>query len=487
MEAYFDELLKLNPFMAAFLGDRSRDSEWVNSLSPEYQKAMDALVRKHMHAKMLGEERAIFDVLARDYWEGRKYKLEWMPITSFNNPIVDFAFLNKTIYPKNHKALLARHRGFMEEIKSMKRNMRTGMKHGMVIPERIRLKVVESLEQFAAHEAFASVAYKECVMDFVAFVRDEYRGRATDGMWALPSGKQMYAYLVRSQTTVDITPEEVHALGVKEVARIWREMKQLGLDMKAMAGDKKYYYNDVGALLKGYEKIRDEVQDTIVKKNFWHAVKPFEVQAVPRSMEATSAGAFYMPPGGRRPGVFYVNTRDFKENPKYNMRALCLHEGVPGHHYQFQYMKERGLARWRQHAIDSTAFVEGWALYAEGLGTYGREDMVGRLTYEMFRACRLVVDTGLHYYGWDFERAVKYMTRYLPAMSRSEIVTEVERYICIPGQAVCYKIGELTLLELKRGWKGDVRDFHERVLGGGVLPLSVVKDNVSSVLKTTKL
>lgn len=481
MEAYFDELISLNPFMATFLGHKHHDNIWVNTLSTEYRRKMDALVRKHAKKEMPVDEKRVFKFLEKDYWEGRKYHFEWMPISSHNNLIIDFDFVNKSIYSKNKTAEIARHYGFMDEIKSMKRNMRLGMKKGLVIPERIRQKLVESIETFVAKDAFISNEYRECVIDFLKFLRDEYKGRESIGMLALPQGREMYCYLVRSYTTLDITPEEIHKLGLKEVARIWRQMRELGLDIKKIVARKSSYYDNVDELLRGYEKIRDEAK-LIVEQNFWQQVKPFEVKQVPKTMEATSAGAFYMPPGGKRPGVFYVNTRDFKENPKYNMKALGLHEGIPGHHYQFEFIHELGLPNWRQHAIDSIAFVEGWALYAESLGEYKGEEMLGKLTYEMFRAVRLVVDTGLHYYGWTFDQAVNYMVKYLPAMTFSEIVTEVERYACMPGQAVCYKIGELTIKELRRKWKGDIRDFHQYILEGGILPLEIVKEKLINKL-----
>lgn len=219
-----------------------------------------------------------------------------------------------------------------------------------------------------------------------------------------------------------------------------------------------------------------------MKDNFHTPLKTnYEIKAVPKDMEGSAAGAFYYAGNYQKGrGVFYVNTRDLRENPLYSAYVLSLHEGQPGHHYQFQYMIEKNIPESIVFAFSAEGFVEGWALYVENLGKYTPIERFGKLSYEMLRAVRLVVDVGVHYYGWTWAKALKYMIANVP-VQKSELESELMRYISIPGQACSYKMGERLFKQLAEAFVkkgvGDIKEYHEAVLEHGVIPLEVLKEH----------
>jgi uncharacterized protein (DUF885 family) len=335
-----------------------------------------------------------------------------------------------------------------------------------------------------------------------------------DGVWKLPDGEAFYAYALRKNTTTTLKPEEVHDLGLREVARIEGEMRTLldangytgrpiGDAMDALAKDPRFLFpnDDKGRadVLAEYKRLID---DAIERCRLLFATVPkakIEVQRVPVFKQATSAGAYYNGASmdGTRPGIFYANLRDMNELPKWGMRTLAYHEGVPGHHWQIATAQElKGLPQFRK-LIPFTAYQEGWALYTEWLakeaGWYEGDPFgdLGRLQAELFRAVRLVVDTGIHAKRWPREQAIAYM-REKTGMGEKEVTAEIERYIVNPGQACAYKVGMLKIQELRKraqtelGAKFDQRQFHDVVLKNGALPLEILEEQVVAYIQRTK-
>jgi uncharacterized protein (DUF885 family) len=532
-EQYFKDYLALYPSFASFLGDRSQDGRWENTLDRSHNIKYGKLIKKY--AKELRKydgsrniDISILRWLINDSQEGMKYPFGYLPIDSFQNSIIDFTFQNKNMYPLKTKHdvhnMIKRHEMFIEYIDAMMKKMKQGMKKRVVLPKIICKRVIESLKGYLQNKGYmidVKVSsniyhnmverYKVQVERFVRFLEKKYYKacRDTIGMANMPWGKGMYRYLVRSQTTLDITPEYAHNLGLKEVSRISEIMNQVKVQLgypkdislqefyKAMLGNKSNYFSSDALLMSRYHEIQRYINNNIVKKNFKQNVDDYLIKRIPKSLEKTSAGAFYYPGSvmGTRKGTFYVNMRDLKENPKYTAMTLSLHEGKPGHHYQFQYMIEKKIPIYRMYSVNSTGLVEGWALYTESLGDYTNNpyDHFGKLTYELFRAVRLVVDTGIHYYNWSFEEAVNYMMKHL-AMAKSEIETEVERYICIPGQALCYKIGERKIMNLRHRYlrhfgntSENIKQFHEYILEEGCIPLSILEKKIMRIIKGTQV
>ncbi|MDT3305656.1 DUF885 domain-containing protein [Shewanella vaxholmensis] len=324
-----------------------------------------------------------------------------------------------------------------------------------------------------------------------------------DGYWALPNGDLAYEQLLKFFTTTNYTADEIHAKGLAEVDRIQSEIMTIlaaeGYDVsqgfsvaiEALAADPKFYYEDSDAgraqILVDYQQILDEVNAGLGDVFRIRPEAGMEVVRIPEFKEKTAPGAYYQQPAidGSRPGRFYANLYDIKATPKYGMRTLAYHEGIPGHHFQIAVAMElEGMPLIRKMA-PFTAYIEGWALYSERLAwELGFEkdpfDNIGRLQAELFRAVRLVVDTGIHHSRWTREQAIDYMKKNT-GMSDRDVTAEIERYIVMPGQATAYKVGMMKILELREkaklalGDKFDLRDFHDVVLKNGAVPLDILE------------
>jgi uncharacterized protein (DUF885 family) len=351
-------------------------------------------------------------------------------------------------------------------------------------------------------------AYRKLI-DYLA--RIESKATAHDGAWKLPDGEAFYSWALRQQTSTRLTPTEIHELGLREVARIEAEMRAI-LDaeghtggtpaewLQRLAADARFLFPNTEEgrqqALAEYNRIIGEVLGAAPQ---YFNVLPkagIEVRRVPAFKEATAPAAYYNMPSmdGSRPGIFFVNVRDMAELPKYGMKTLTYHEGVPGHHFQIAIALElRGMPTFRKMGL-FTAYAEGWALYAERLAKeagFYRDDPygdLGRLQDEMLRAVRLVVDTGIHAKRWTREQAIRYMVE-KTGMSEPSVVSEVERYIVAPGQACAYTVGMLRILELRErakqalGERFDLRAFHDVVLKNGAVPLEILDQLVDEWIR----
>ena len=325
------------------------------------------------------------------------------------------------------------------------------------------------------------------------------------GVWSLPDGDDYYALRLRSYTTTDYSAEEIHQLGLQEVDRIGKRMKEIFLElgykvdkpvgemMNDLNEDPNFLYEDTEdrkkIVIDDYNQMVKEAEEDVRPYFYKFPSSPVEVRSVPEYSEKTAAGGYYQSPSldGSRPGVFYANLYDIKQTPKYGMRTLTFHEAVPGHHFQLALnIENEELTLYRRLGYSTSAHTEGWALYAEQLGvevgmTKNLYDELGVLQSEMFRANRLVVDTGIHHKKWTREKAMDYMKK-TTGMSDTEVRVEIERYIVWPAQATSYKMGMIKILELREraknalGEKFDLRDFHSIVLDHGIVPLFVLED-----------
>jgi uncharacterized protein (DUF885 family) len=332
------------------------------------------------------------------------------------------------------------------------------------------------------------------------------------GVWSLPEGDDFYNLRLKSYTTTDYSAEEIHQIGLEEVARIGNRMKEifveLGYEVNKPIGemmndlneDPRFLYEDTPdrkeIVIRDYNQMVKEAEQDVRPYFEEFPKSPVEVRAVPEYSEKTAAGGYYQSPSldGSRPGVFYANLYDIKQTPKFGMRTLTFHEAVPGHHFQIALnLENEDLTLYRRLGYRTSAFTEGWALYSEQLAvevgmTKDLYDELGVLQSEMFRANRLVVDTGLHYKKWTREKAMEYMKK-TTGMSDTEVRVEIERYIVWPAQATSYKMGMLKILELrdrainKMGDKFDLKKFHSLVLNQGIVPLFILEDLIDEWIK----
>lgn len=333
---------------------------------------------------------------------------------------------------------------------------------------------------------------------------DELEDRATtdDGVWKLPDGEAYYAYMLRNFTTTKLSAEEIHQLGLREVAKIREEMSSIlkgegyqvtDLDktIQALGEEERFQYPDTDegrvAVLADYQAIVDEILAGLGDSFDVRPKATIEVQRIPEFKEETSPLAYYQQPpfDGSKPGVFFVNLRDVDEHRRFRMRTLTYHEAVPGHHFQIAIAQELEDVPFFRRIVPFTAYIEGWALYAETVAAeHGfLDDPFDRLGYlidQQLRAVRLVVDTGIHSKRWTRDEAIQYMVENT-GMPESEVVAEVERYIVLPGQACAYKVGQLKILELREraqeelGTDFDLSEFHNVVLKNGAVPLGILE------------
>lgn len=359
-------------------------------------------------------------------------------------------------------------------------------------------------------EGTVEPAYEKLI-DF--FERQRDIATTEDGVWKLPDGERYYAWALRHHTTTELSADEIHRLGLAEVERIQAEMREilasegyptddLGATLQELNREERFLYPDTDEgrerILADYQSILDEVDAGIGDLFDVRPSVGVQVRRVPEFRQATAPGAYYDAPpfDGSRPGTFWVNLRSVEEIPRFGMRTLAYHEGIPGHHFQVGIAQElQGVAFFRR-VIPFTAYAEGWALYAERLAAeHGFEedpyDRLGYLTGQIFRAVRLVVDTGIHAERWTREEAIDYMLAQT-GMPRTDVVAEIERYIVDPGQACAYKVGQLKILELRErareslGDRFDLAAFHDVVLTHGAVPLSILERLVDDWIERTR-
>ncbi len=558
LNQYFEESLTFNPIQATAIGDPRYNYLLPNFYSPTAHVAGIAFNQHWLHrvesevdrSALTGQARLSYDVFVyqrRLDIEGAEFPDRLQPVTQFFSIPSFLAMLGsgRSIQPfktvEDYENWLLRLDASTVLIDQMINNMREGMEKKVIQPKAV---VEKAIPQVAAHvvpKAKQSIFWtpiKNMPKDFSKadrkrlwlayhrriegdvipaykrlhdFLKDEYLpvARETHGYWDLPGGEQWYGYRIRSNTTTDRGADELHELGLSEVARIhggMREvMTQVGFkgDLKAffkhLRESDEYYYKEPEAALQGYRDLQAKVNERLPKLFDIFPKSDYEVRAVEAFRAKSSAAASYVPgtPDGSRRGVFYVNTFDLKRQPKYRMETLSLHEASPGHHFQLSIQQEiESMPKFRRFG-GYTAFMEGWALYAESLGKeLGLfEDPMqyyGRLEDELLRAMRLVVDTGLHHKKWTREKAIAYM-KDNSAMDDSDVVAEVERYIAWPGQALAYKVGQLAIQEIRAdaeaelGAAFDIKAFHRALLIDGAMPLDVLDAKMKEWVEAQKM
>lgn len=557
LDAQWELTLQRQPILATSLGDPRYNDRLVDETTAAYR----AQARREKQAQLKGlagfnkaklvpKDRVSYSILKLDLEQdlaGLRFP-EWMqPISQIGGLPSFLAQMGtgQSIQPfkttKDYDDWLKRLALAVPMFDGSIGNMRDGLKAGVTQPRAVMEKVLPQLKALAVSDPEQSLfwgpiknfpetvpaadreritaAMRELLSSKVlpayarllAFVRDEYtpKARASTAWSALPDGKAWYAYRVRQSTTVALTPDEIHDIGLKEVARILAEMdgvrRQVGFqgDLKAffkhLNDDPRYYFSKPEELLAGYRDLQKKINGLTPNLFDITPKADYEVREVEAFRAESAAGASYQEAAadGSRPGVFYVNTFNLKAQPIFGMETLSLHEASPGHHFQISIAQEdQTLPKFRRFGSHYTAYVEGWALYAESLGKElglftDPYQWYGRLSDEQLRAMRLVVDTGLHHKGWTREQAIKYMLDN-SSMAESDVVSEVERYIVWPGQALGYKIGQLEMTKLRAeasaalGAKFDIKGFHRVVLTAGQVPLPVLRELVMEWVKASR-
>ena len=553
VEGWFEASLELNPLQATFLGDRRYNDRLANYLGAEYRAASTALDREYLERietidpDQLGrEDRLTFETFRlnlENNLEIGEFPQHLLAINQFYSFANQFAQLGSgtSAHPfaaeQDYRDFLSRIDDFVVLTDQAIENMRIGLDRNVTQPRVLMERVLSQLaaldQDFPESVFHAPVEnfpeeMPEAVRERLAgdyarawrdklrpayrklrdFIRDEYlpRARTSVGLSELPRGEEWYATLVRHTTTTDLAPAEIHEIGLREVASIHGEMRQIMAEVgfegeldeffEYLKTEPDFYYDEPEQLIEGYRAMSDHVQSLAPRLFETFPESEFEVRAVEAFREASAADGSYQSgtPDGSRPGIFFANTYDIGSRPKWEMESLFLHEAIPGHHYQISLQRElEDLPSVRRFG-GYTAFVEGWGLYAESLGKElglytDPYQYFGALNAELWRAIRLVVDTGLHAMGWTREDVLAYMFEN-SAAGEASAVSEAERYIAIPSQALAYKIGELKIRELRTraeaalGEDFDVREFHTQVLMDGALPLRLLEAKINGWIES---
>ena len=553
---YWEEVLKLNPVQATFQGDARYNDQLPDFGSAEFRKQQHDFTVRWLKtiqdvgsAGLSGQDLLSYEIFVRDAknsLEGEKFPDWTMPVNQMSS-IASYAVMLgsgtsaqpfKTV--KDYDNWLARGNKLPTLFDTDIANMRQGMKMGVVQPRALMTKVIPQLDALikdkpedtlfwgpikslpadfsAADKQRLTAAYRTMIADQLlpayrelrAFINDEYLPATRDsvGLDKLPDGLAWYAFNAKNSTTTDMSPAEIHQLGLDEVARIHDEIRKLMVEtgfkgslqdfFKFMQTDPRFNFKDEPALLAYYRALEARINKRVPEQFSLTPKAPFEIRAVEAFRAKSAAGGEYQSPSedGSRPGVFYVNTYDLPTRKTWDAEDLFLHEAIPGHHFQLALQQElKGVPAFRRFGGE-TAFIEGWGLYSESLGkslgVYETPyDYFGYLQNELWRAIRLVTDTGLHSKGWTREQVIKYMLDN-SAESETQSTAEAERYIAWPGQALAYKIGELKIKQVRAkaekelGDKFDVREFHAEVLKDGSVPLDVLEAKIDRWIATKK-
>ncbi|MFL6588596.1 MAG: DUF885 domain-containing protein [Chthoniobacterales bacterium] len=550
-EAEWNYEMEQSPASASSMGDRRWNDRWADqsleAIAKREAHATEALARlkKFDRAQFSAGDQLNYDLFKKDLENdiaGFKFRSYLMPITQ-RGGIQTLDELGDRLRFENVKDFedwIARLRALpvlMEQNLSL---MREGVRSHVMWPKIVLNRVPAQIDKqlvgkpdespfykpfkkfpdgiSAADRDRLSKAAQEAIASSVLpsfeklkkYFVEEYLPTAFDqvGVWQMPNGGEYYAYLTKLHTTTDLTPQQIHEKGLNEVARIKGEMQtimgKVGFTgtlpefFTKLRTDPQFFYKTPEELLEAYRALAKRIDPNLVKVFKTLPRTPYGVTPIPNNIAPDTTTAYYNQPAadGSRAGLYFVNLYKPETRPKWEMMALSLHESVPGHHLQIALAQELGdVPKFRRYG-GYTAFVEGWGLYAESLG----QDMglyddpyskFGQLTYEMWRAVRLVVDTGMHQMKWERQRAIDYFMENAPK-AENDIVNEIDRYISMPGQALAYKIGELKLKELRErarqqiGDGFDVREFHDAVLLSGAVPLDVLEQNVNRWIATKK-
>jgi len=547
---FFERGLQLNPLRATAIGDYRFNDKLANSIGPEYREASRRMDEEFLgrlleidREKLIRQDQLSYDMfrLNREMSiEGDRFPGHLQPVNQFSSMLSFFVQLGSgtSLHPfktvKHYDDWLSRIDDFVIYTDQAVSNMQEGVQQGVIRPRILIAKAVPQLESQIFDSAEESgfyapidnmpadfndedrerltAAFKDAIENKIIpaytrlnnFVGDEYLSAAREsvGLYDLPHGGDWYAYNVRLITTTNLTPDEIHRIGLDEVERIHGEMRgvmeEVGFEgdlkdfFEFLNTDDQFYFDEPEQLIQGYRDMSDHVSE--LSKSLFNVFPKtgFEVRRIEPFREKSAAGGQYSTgtPDGSRPGVFYANAYDIKSRPIWAMESLFLHEAIPGHHFQRSLQVENenlpGFRRFGSY----TAYTEGWGLYAESLGkelgVYSDPyQYFGALNAELWRAIRLVVDTGLHAKEWSRQDVLDFMYGN-SAVKEARAVAEAERFMAIPGQALAYKIGQLKIREIRDraeatlGDKFDVKEFHTQVLMDGPMPLSMLEEKIDS-------
>jgi len=549
LAAQWNEDLKDSPIFASLLGDKRFNQDITPNNIEYYQNRISILEEKKQKLKAFDFNKLnpdnklnykLLNLNLDNSIEASSYPSYYMSLNQRGGVQSYYETGDRLVYSSktDYKDWLVRLSKYSDNINNTTNNLKEGLAKGYTQPKLVTRQVITQIDNLlnndidrnpylkiflsANDEYFINDEKNQLIEDakelisnkiipayqeLNEFLKNEYLPKSRDsiGLDGVPDGKKWYEYVARYHTTTNLTPDEIHEIGLSEVSRIRSEMEEIINDLK-WDGDFKsflnylrtsprFYYDNGEDLLNAYLIMAKKIDPLLPKifKVFPRA--PYGVIPIPEESAPFTTTAYYNGPAKGRPGYFYANLYKPESRPKYEIPVLTVHEAVPGHHFQISLAQELENVPTFRRYLSFTAFIEGWGLYSEELGEFmgiydDPYDKFGQLTYDMWRAIRLVVDTGMHYKGWSRDDAINLFLENT-AKSQLDIENEVDRYIAWPGQALAYKIGQLKILELRQksekelGDKYDIKDFHHEILKRGSVPLDILEDYINEWIENT--
>ena len=547
LDKNWQDSLEKSPLFASLLGDKRYDEKVSSNsiedffIEKEYENYVLDVLSQIDPNNLSEEDKLNYRLLKSDYeisLEGREYPGYYMRLNQRGGVQDYYLYGNRLNFTdlQSYKNWFERVKGYTQNVRNSLEINKEGLELGYTQPKlvtrgvsaQIGAMLERDLEDHPYFKIFKNVgdvaspedalALQNEVKEYIQnvlnpiyqelydFLINEYlpESRDTIGISDVPNGKEWYEYLARYHTTTNLTPDEIHEIGLREVAKIRAEMEgiieQVGWEgdfnsfLQYLRTDSRFYYETGEELLQAYRAMSKEI-DAYMPTLFNKLPRaPYGVIPIPMESAPFTTTAYYNAPSEGRPGYYYANLYMPEVRPKYEIPVLSVHEAVPGHHHQISLAQEmENVPNFRKY-LSITAFVEGWGLYSEQLGESmgiydDPYDKFGQLTYDMWRAVRLVVDTGMHYKDWSREDAVNLFLENT-AKTEQDINNEVDRYIAWPGQALAYKIGQLKIMELRDKSKEalgddfDIKDFHDHILSFGSIPLNILEEKVDEFIET---
>ena len=539
----WEQNLKDSPIFASLLGNKNFNQDITSNSIEEFVKNKAKLNKDLINLNSFNYEKLNSDnklnyklkrIGLNNSIEAAQYPSYYMSLNQRGGVQSYYETGDRLVYEskQDYEDWLIRLSKYADNIANTKTNVEEGLEKGYTQPQLVTRQVILQIDNIlnseiednpylkiflTADNSFFNEGEKEdlinratlliksqiipAYVDLNNFLKNTYlpNSRSSIGLNGVPEGDKWYEYAARYHTTTNLTPDEIHDIGLREVLRIRKEMEQIITDLdwdgdfksflNYLRTSPRFYYDNPEDLLNAYLIMAKSIDPLLPKifKVFPRA--PYGVIPIPAESAPYTTTAYYNSPAKGRPGYFYANLYKPESRPKYEIPVLTVHEAVPGHHFQISIAQElENVPTFRKYQ-SFTAFVEGWGLYSEELGEFMNlyddpYDKFGQLTYDMWRAIRLVVDTGMHYKNWSRQEAIDLFVENT-AKSKLDIENEVDRYIAWPGQALAYKIGQLKMLELRNkaekelGDKYDIKDFHHQLLKRGSLPLDILEDYIN--------
>ena len=516
---YFHEYMLLFPTLNDYLDlDKYAylKSKYENNISETHLELQQKLYTKYLTKINKIKNKSHYDLVLKyileSYLEALNYDFHLIPLNHSDNIITYYVEMaeGNSLYKFNNNddyiKFLEKTKEFLIWIDTSIDNMKLGIKKQIVLPKTITKLLINQLKDVVKSKSYHNPKVpKTLQIDFnremdllllpkikrmIVFLQNVYLPKCSEflGLASLPNGKKMYRYLAKNYTTLDsITIKNIFNIGLKECNRVNKEMmiiiKEYGYtDMskfnKYLLSNKKFKYQNEQQVFSAYRKMQKDINKIMLSQFKDKISHNYLIKPVPKFNQKYAPSAYYMSGdiSGKRKGVFYLNMNSKDSLNKMDIESLSLHEGNPGHHYQITYVMDNKDIPLFIKSSSFTGYDEGWGLYTENLGEYKDSlSYYGKLNMEILRSVRLVVDTGIHYYNWSIGKCLSFFQKYT-SMSKDSILSEIHRYIACPGQALAYKIGELEILALKKKFKGNIKDFHHKIIKDGPMPLALLKD-----------